>query len=257
MWELLILVFVAFIFGFLILLIVDRRLSQIRINVPKPEVTIHLPSQPELIKESFISKPEAEPIIKLESWSGNIQEPSPPAIFDNQTYGPMNYDFPSNLTPEKRRLFLFGYPSDMTLQDYVNWLWLYRGHEGNLDLVHLQNLERLKIGKPIIQQIPPTSRKAPPLNAQDYYERQYPVAYPPNQPTGVHWTYNSRDYVDNHNNWNVSTMQGDVYNPELGLKMDANRLMKYMTPQIQTPPPPANAPSPVDPNVSPSDQGGY
>lgn len=292
----LILLLLAFILGFLILLIVDRRLSQIRITVPKPEVHIQWNEKSNHnTKESFAneSTPQTEitpelpttnaPItqeevittktddgvekkkITVKPWTGNITEPNPPAIYGEDHYGPMNYPFPSEMTEEQRVSFVFGYPADMTTQDYINWLWLYRGQEGNLDLIHLQNLERLKSGRSLANIAPPAPRQAAPINPQDYFERQYPslnqssqpmygVAVPPNQPTERVWAANTVQYADMASNWDVSTMRGDVWNPELGRKVDADELMRKLTPQIRTPPPPADARSPVDPSVSPPDQ---
>lgn len=293
----LVLLLLAFILGFLILLVVDRRLSQIRITVPKPEVHIQwskesFESQSEdnsspkqdvpLSKEEELPSKKEEPItekyeepvkttqdekkkITVKPWTGNISLPNPPAIYGEDHYGPMNFPFPSEMTDEQRSMFVFGYPADMTTQDYINWLWLYRGQEGNLDLIHLQNLERLKSGRSLANIAPPAPRQAAPINPQDYFERQYPslhqasqplygVASPPNQPTERIWAANTVEYADMAANWDVSTMRGEVWNPELSRKVDADELMRKLTPQIRTPPPPPNAPSPTDPSASPQDQ---
>ena len=276
---LLVLLLLAFILGFLILLVIDRRLSQIRITVPKPEVLIQWNQSKESFTENVeqndktnnqnkepekVEKPEKfeeKKKINVEPWSGNLNEPNPPAIYGGDRYGPMNYPFPKDMNHQQRSMFLFGYPPDMTNQDYINWLWLYRGQEGNLDLIHLQNLERLKVGRSLANMAPPAPRQAAPINAQDYFERQYPnlkkdvpygVAVPPNRPTERVLPANVAQYADMAANWDVATMNGEVWNPELGRKTDAIELMRKLTPQIRTPPPPPDAPSPTDPSASPS-----
>jgi len=337
----LILLLLAFILGFLILLVIDRRLSQIRIQVPKPEVSIvynqnsqepftvqttepNTKTETEIntstntdTEETSDSNPNTEteknttdenpntnteettkkeeepekkrpvtqqikhtpnnPIIssftnQKKKWSGNISAPPPPSVYASEEYGAMNYPFPSQMTEEQRQAFLLGYPPDMTIQDYMNWLWLYRGQESLLDLVHLQNLERIQAGRSLAQLRPPPPSQAAPLNAQDYFERQYPslqnkngnedknenqvkygVASPLNHPTrrGV-WAANSDQYANYADNWNVSTMRGEVWNRQnLATKDDAIELMRKLTPQIRTPPPPPDAPSPTDPSASP------
>jgi hypothetical protein len=311
----LILLLLAFILGFLILLVIDRRLSQIRIQVPKPEVSIvynQNSQEPFTVQNNNTTPPQttetnttpetetqtenttetetekkrpatqlnnitpstdstsSSSISRKNRWSGNLSAPPPPSVYASDEYGAMNYPFPSQMTEEQRQAFLLGYPPDMTIQDYMNWLWLYRGQESLLDLVHLQNLERIQAGRSLAQLRPPPPSQVAPLNAHDYFERQYPslqnenedknenrikygVASPLNHPTrrGV-WAANSDQYANYADNWNVSTMRGEVWNRQnLATKDDAIELMRKLTPQIRTPPPPPDAPSPTDPSASP------
>ncbi len=64
-------------------------------------------------------------------------------------YGKTNYLNPMELDPVNRKIFKHNYFPNMTLQDYVNWLWLHEGDESKLCYEHLKNFEKLKQGKPL------------------------------------------------------------------------------------------------------------
>jgi hypothetical protein len=302
----------------LVLYVVDYRLRQITIAVPKPEVIIHWPPTKEETKpetgseiESFVNflsesestdvkekeekeeKEEKKTKSWLSSWfdkedqmkvdirepfeddsSGNLRPPAAPGIFGLRR-GPTNYPEPREMSAEQRRMFMWGYPADMTMQDYINWLWLYRGaNQDALDLEHRVNLDRLLEGRTLNTNVPPSTRQVAPLNGQDYFLRQYPdvgsgstygggrvpepnsgarypVASEPNTVMGSVRPANVNQYANQADNWDVWGQAGYVVNPELGRKVDAAELTRKVTPQIQTPPPPPDAPAPVDPSVSP------
>lgn len=303
---------------FLILYVIDYRLKQITISVPKPEVIIHWPPKQEQEQEqkqeqkstddietfvNFVTQEEEVQDEKktskgegswLSSWldkedqmkpdirepfeddsSGNLRPPAAPGVFGMRR-GPMNYPEPRDMTAEQRRQFMWGYPADMTMQDYMNWLWLYRGaYQESLDLEHRVNLDRLLDGRTLNTNVPPPTRQVAPLNGQDYFLRQYPgigsgstyeggraseqgtgaryqVASEPNTVGGIIRPANVNQYANQADNWDVWGQAGHVVNPELGRKVDAAELTRKITPQIQTPPPPRDAPAPVDPSASPA-----
>jgi len=62
-------------------------------------------------------------------------------------YGQTNYLNPQELDPINRRLYQYNYFPNMTLQDYINWLWLYREESGKLCYEHYRNLAKLNKGQ--------------------------------------------------------------------------------------------------------------
>ena len=60
------------------------------------------------------------------------------------TYGVTNYADPKDMSPIDLRIFYLNYPPNITLQDYINWLYCYIGMEDQLPYNHLKNLEKLK-----------------------------------------------------------------------------------------------------------------
>ena len=67
-------------------------------------------------------------------------------------YGATNYQRPSDMDEYDLKLFQYGSPVGMTLQDYVNWLWTYHNKKEThkLQKKHKKNLQRL------IQKLPLT-----------------------------------------------------------------------------------------------------
>ena len=55
------------------------------------------------------------------------------------SYGITNYADPYDMTPVDIRLFTLNYPSNMTMQDYINWLWCFKDMEDKLPYNHLKN----------------------------------------------------------------------------------------------------------------------
>lgn len=47
------------------------------------------------------------------------------------TYGVTNYADPKDMSPIDLKMFMLNYPSNMTLQDYINWLYSYIGKKMN------------------------------------------------------------------------------------------------------------------------------
>ena len=94
------------------------------------------------------------------------------------SYGVTNYLDPCDMTPVDREIFKVSYPSNMTLQDYVNWLWLYYDTPDELSYDHIRNLKKLITGEKLVYQpgiLPPPSKKMPPVNAQEYFQKLYTI----------------------------------------------------------------------------------
>ena len=68
-------------------------------------------------------------------------------------YGPTNYADPRPMRLIEKRTFTLNYPPNMTMQDYVNWLYCFaNGGEDQLPYNHLKNLEKLKRGIPLVKE---------------------------------------------------------------------------------------------------------
>lgn len=88
-------------------------------------------------------------------------------------YGPTNYRDPSDMTPEERERFKAKYRNNMTIQDYKNWLMLYKGEIENLREHHRRNLLKLLRGGVITEAEIPSVRLKPPTSASDYFQKMY------------------------------------------------------------------------------------
>ena len=92
----------------------------------------------------------------------------------NCTYGLTNYADPGDMTMVDYKIFKLNYPNNITLQDYINWLYCYIDKENELPYNHLKNLQKLKMGKELIEEhgvLPPPSYYYPPLKAEDYFNK--------------------------------------------------------------------------------------
>lgn len=190
----------AYIIGLTIVAIINKRLTDISINIPAP--IIQWPTSAPLIptttttttksdtKEGF-SNPGA-PIncpLRDDDLRGfgrhreyadcsettsqvaeeKLQQMNRVCIMKHNhnkylcQYGKTNYLNPMELDPVNRRLYQYNYFQNMTLQDYINWLWLYEKEPEKLCYEHNRNLAKLLEGKTLTYQ----SGVCPPkLNAE-------------------------------------------------------------------------------------------
>lgn len=91
-------------------------------------------------------------------------------------YGPTYYKDPKDMTPEQLQKFKTKAKFDhMTVQDYVNWLYLHNNESDleNLTLRHLINLRKLLKGIPLTLNDIPRDIDPRPLTAQEYFDRLY------------------------------------------------------------------------------------
>ena len=144
-----------------------------------------------------------------------------------------NYANPEKMVIVERNSFKFGYPNGMTMQDYVNWLYLFKDTPDLLNLEHYINYEKL-LNNTIIKyekdRTPPPAKILTPLNAENYFNLMY--SKPPkmiednlrridgevrtssNQGsiTNGLLPYNYEKYGDFKQNFDVLGMNGKVYN---------------------------------------------
>lgn len=113
-------------------------------------------------------------------------------------YGPVNYRDPKDMNEAERRRFKSQYRTDMTLQDYKNWLMLYREDPDDLRAEHRNNLRVLLQGGQLnMKDIPAISVKAP-TDAADYFQQMYKdgnvaVIFPENEGPYVGANYGQFD----------------------------------------------------------------
>jgi hypothetical protein len=199
-----------------------------------------MPSQ--ITYENILKFPDAE--IKLEPRDKVYINPFFP---DDKSKGTVQLESPrqnypnlKDMTIVERNAFKFGYPDGMTMQDYVNWLYLFRKTPNLLNLEHNINYQKLTAGIPIHykkDKTPPPAKRLTPLNADDYFNRMY--TKPPTIPNKT-LTYtinedvrvaanlgtsgimprNYEDYGDFSQNFDVKGSTGYVYSNELADKTD-------------------------------------
>ena len=163
-----------------------------------------------------------------------------------------NYPDLKDMTIVERNAFKYGYPDGMTMQDYVNWLYLFRKTPNLLNLEHNINYQKLTAGIPIHykkDKTPPPAKRLTPLNADDYFNRMY--TKPPTIPNKT-LTYtinedvrvasnlgtsgimprNYEDYGDFSQNFDVKGSTGYVYSNELADKTDPFFLRNIIGPNL-------------------------
>jgi hypothetical protein len=153
-------------------------------------------------------------------------------------YGPTNYKDPKDMTPDERKRFKFKYRNNMTLQDYKNWLYLYKDEIENLKQHHRRNLIKLMKGGALTERDVPAIRLKPPTDAADYFQKMYKggkisVHFPDNDSPLVGANYNQyTDFIPPENaasSWITGVV--DLYK-EAG-KDDAKALDYYVRPDTR------------------------
>ena len=159
---------------------------------------------------------------------------------DNKcNYGVTNYPDPKDISAIDLKLFVLNYPPNMTLQDYINWLWCFKDKPQQLPYNHLKNLDKLTRGIELKEEsgiLPPPSYYYPPKNAEQYFDtlynlgNEFNLAGPLNSTTGPMLGYNYNDYVEFTQNNNVYGVSGEIRNPDIGLKKTAKEVDTYIIP---------------------------
>ena len=116
-------------------------------------------------------------------------------------YGPLNYKDPNKMTPQERDNFKSFYGPNMTVQDYRNWLSLYRDDLYNLSDEHIKNYEKIKNGIRLEKSDLPKYKSKPPVNVGDYFGTLWnngnvAIAFPINSETGPYLASNIGDYKE-------------------------------------------------------------
>lgn len=205
-----IIVLLSYIIGLTVVGVVDKRLSDISINLPKQNVVVQMPNNVDVNTDFLETK---EPISRkkyvpftsddkiIEGFTNEVQHyvlnnpisglrgekcdnmVKPGVTYnccyeDHKSnghktcqYGTTNYPDPATLTPVDRRYYKYNFQPDFTLQDYVNWLWMYKNTEEDLPYEHLRNLTKLKKGIQI-SEIPKNIQSIP-RNTAVYFDKLY------------------------------------------------------------------------------------
>jgi len=116
-------------------------------------------------------------------------------------YGPTNYKDPNSMTTEERKIFKYQFRNNFTLQDYKNWLMLYKNDSQHLRENHRDNLAKLLRGQPLYFQDMPNIRIKPPMEPADYFGKMYEggkisVHFPEESETGAMLGYNYSQYSE-------------------------------------------------------------
>jgi len=156
------------------------------------------------------------------------------------TYGVTNYADPKDMSPFDLNIFQLNYPPNMTLQDYINWLYCFIDKEDELPYNHLKNLEKLKLGIELVQEegiLPPPGYKFSTNNSEEYFNKMYNkinefnIAPQLNSTTASMIGYNYNEYSEFLQNNNLYGLSGELRNPDIGLKKNAKKLYNYINPK--------------------------
>jgi len=156
-------------------------------------------------------------------------------------YGTTNYADPNDMSDIDYKIFILNYPSNMTLQDYINWLYCFKDKKDQLPYNHLKNLEKMEMGKELIVEegiLPPPGYYFPKMNAEDYFDKMYndetnefSIAPPLNSNTASMLGYNCDDYSEFSQNLDLYGSTGKLRNPDIGKKKNAKKLYNYIAPK--------------------------
>jgi len=264
----LITIIIDYLFGIILVNLIDNRLSKIKIDIPQQDIVIKYPTENfDNSSQSVqnVQKVQNNPIILsnksgIEGFSNSRNEKNKYKGWDIEkkkvqacikdhkhkrdgscTYGLTNYADPNDMSPIDLKIFILNYPSNMTLQDYINWLMCYKDKEDQLPYNHLKNLEKIKIGKELIEEegiLPPPSYNYPKMNAEDYFDKMYnnttnefSTAPPLNSNTATMLGYNCDAYSEFSQNLDLYGSTGQIRNTDIALKKNAKKLYDYINPK--------------------------
>jgi hypothetical protein len=154
-------------------------------------------------------------------------------------YGPTNYKDPKDMTESERKIFKYKYRNDFTLQDYKNWLMLYKDDPQHLRHNHRENLKILLRGGQLTEKDLPNIRIKPPMDPADYFQKMYQggkisVHFPEESATGAMLGYNYNNYDEfippekQDQTWVTGIV--DLYRQPH--KDDAKALNSYLRPEV-------------------------
>ena len=156
-------------------------------------------------------------------------------------YGNTNYADPRTMSIIEKRTFILNYPPNMTMQDYINWLYCFVGKEDQLPYNHLKNLEKLKKGIHLVKEdgvCPPPAQYFPPLDSEKYFKNMYDaksheIAFAPklNSNTGSLVGANFNQYSEFSQNFDVYGSTGSIVNPDIAYKKNAKDLDNIIKPK--------------------------
>jgi hypothetical protein len=179
---------VLILFIILFVKIMEEKLSNIEINVPKQDIIINLPeniyntsksieNEVKKIEKNIKDNVEGFENIKVnEPFITTINEKKDDICMENHQHiickkGRMNYPDPKQMSPIDKKYFKYNYQSNFTIQDYINWLWQYLDTEDELPYIHLKNFLKLKNGNKINKV--PQQNTSVIKNSEEYYQKMY------------------------------------------------------------------------------------
>lgn len=265
-------IIIAYLFGIVLVNLIDNRLSKINLTIPQTEKFENENKNKEIIivstekkipeksnfnnnrykqmtKDAKVEGFSNQPDSSYKEWyieKKNTQTCIKDHIHDkkgrdiNCNYGITNYADPMDMSSIDYKIFNLNYPSNMTLQDYINWLYCYKDKEDQLPYNHLKNLEKIKSGKELHEEhgvLPPPGYYYPAMNSEDYFDKMYNdvnefnIAGPLNSVTGPMVGYNYDEYSEFSQNLDMNGTSGKIRNTDIALKKDAKKLFNYINPK--------------------------
>ena len=248
----------------------DDKLNNLKFNIPNQEITLKYPNDLEkfenkinivenknfneeenidpsidknFFKDNFIEGFEKMKNNDMQEWENPIK--SSHICFENHKHskcnlGVMNYPDPKDLSQMDYNIFTLNYPPNMTLQDYINWLYCFLGREYQLPYNHLKNLEKLKSEEKLIEKkgiLPPPGYKFPPLTSEEYFNKMYnasqefDIAAPLNSQTAPMLGYNYDEFSEFTQNSDLYGSSSFMRNCDIKNKKKAKNLHDYVFPK--------------------------
>jgi hypothetical protein len=266
---LIIILIIGYLFTLIIINLIDKKLKNINLTLPQQEIIIKYPenniekfennnniehNKNVILDENYYNNMNKNNLINgfsnheetFKSW--DINEKKTQVCYKNHhhnkspdcTYGVTNFLDPKDMSPVDYKIFVLNYPKNMTLQDYINWLYCYINKEDQLPYNHLKNLEKLKLGIELKEEegvLPPPGYYYPPMNSDDYFNKmynetnEYNIAFPLNSVTGPMLAYNYNDYPNLVQNNDLYGNSGLLRNNDIPYKKNAKKLYNYIFPK--------------------------
>jgi len=249
---------------------VDHKLNNLKVNVNSSPVKVELPKEftkKFIIESKKYDTKDGEEIDKIE-YDKTIMEDSDFLLegfdqyqnknreFENKqksshmcfkdhkhtkcNLGIMNYPEPNDLSSMDYQIFKINYPPNMTMQDYVNWLYCYKDDESQLPYNHLKNLDKLKRNIPLEEikgVCPPPGYESSPLESSKYFDKiygsnnEFKIASHLNSQTGPIMAYNNDEYSEFSQNLDVQGTSSYIRNCDIGLKKTSKELNDFVFPK--------------------------
>jgi hypothetical protein len=206
------------------------------------EKALYSNTMPDFQTKDYLHLTPSDPDkIKFEEQDKIYINPFHPKESENVFKPKKNYQRPEKMTPVERNAYKFGYPDGMTMQDYVDWLFLFKDNPELLNLEHYINYDKLINNTEIKYEkdrTPPPSKKLTPLNSENYFTQMYSepptmvqsdfrrvegeVRVSTNQGsiTNGLLPYNFEKYGDFKQNFDVLGQSGKIYNEKMADKTD-------------------------------------
>ena len=218
--------FILYIIFLLLLSVIDRKLTGIKINIPKQDVVLGIDRLKMNNQENFTNKNDYQKNYQNNNYNHVLKkkdlnfetdylngvqgyseyETEPYYLNDSLTkfkvdhndeddvcykkhvhnsedkecsYGRTNYPNPATMNAMDRKIFKTYYQDGMTLQDYVNWLYMHEEDKNNLKLEydHIKYYKAIRKGQRLkyIRGVCPPSAKSTnkPRDSAEFYQNLY------------------------------------------------------------------------------------